>query len=83
MLPIHFDKICATLGNIRRDVEAVQTDGISSPRVLVFGETSGVVSSMFLLAGADVATCDLFPSEVDYIPHFDGDGSCQFVSIPS
>ena len=48
VLSIHFDEICATLGDIRRDVEAVQTDGISSPRVLVIGETSGVVSSMLL-----------------------------------
>eukprot|EP00962_Isochrysis_galbana_P058939 scaffold32285_cov130-Isochrysis_galbana.AAC.1 len=40
------------------------------PRVLVIGEVSGVVSSMFRLAGAQVATCDLHPSEIDYVPYF-------------
>eukprot|EP00962_Isochrysis_galbana_P052586 scaffold24055_cov113-Isochrysis_galbana.AAC.1 len=28
---------------------------------------------MFRLAGAQVATCDLLPSEIDYVPHFQGD----------
>jgi hypothetical protein len=44
-------------------------------RVLVTGEISGVVSSMFLRTGADVASCDLYPSEIQHVPHFLGDAS--------
>lgn len=68
VLPVHFDEICVTLCDVRRDVEAAQTDSVSCPRVLVIGETSGVVSSMFLLAGADVAT---YPKKVEAVRSID------------
>jgi hypothetical protein len=48
---------------------------LQPPRVLVVGETSGTVASSFLMAGADVATCDLEPTETPNIPHFQGDAS--------
>ena len=72
-LPKHFDELCAELTKTSQQVQDGLTSGCHAPRVLVVGETSGVVSSMFLLAGADVATCDLYPSEIDYVPHFQGD----------
>ena len=72
-LPKHFDELCAELTKTSQQVQDGLTSGCHAPRVLVVGETSGVVSSMFLPAGADVATCDLYPSEIDYVPHFQGD----------
>ena len=43
------------------------------PRVLVIGERTGVVATMFQKAGADVATNDLGETETPHIPHFQGD----------
>ena len=37
--------------------------GMPPPRVLIVGETRGVVARMFRDAGADVATCDVDPTE--------------------
>ena len=43
-------------------------------RVLIVGECSATLASMFVMAGADAATCDKFkPSESKTIPHFQGD----------
>ena len=81
VLPAYFDELCAELAAIH-DHDAVTLDArrgrgdsstSTSTRVLVVSEANGVVSSMLILAGAHVATCDLRPSEIDYTPHFRGD----------
>ena len=78
-LPKHFDEAVEALERLRRSAlssggESEQGPG-SRPRVLVVGETSAVVARMFARAGADVATCDVAPSEAPDIPHFVGDAS--------
>ena len=73
-VPAHYDSLLGSLVEIRDLVNSSQGAGVP-PRVLVVGETSGTVAGMFLLAGADVATCDLKPTETPHIPHFQGDAS--------
>jgi hypothetical protein len=76
-LPEHYDFLCTELNKISN---TTSNDNILSkmpPKVLVIGEVSGVVSSMFRMAGAHVATCDWKPSEIDYVPHFQGD--CKYI----
>lgn len=71
-LPVHYDELCRGLHLLYLDSADLVQSGHPAPRVIVLGETSGVVSSMFMLAGADVATCDLQSSEISYIPHYQG-----------
>jgi hypothetical protein len=76
-LPEHYDSLRAELNKISN---IISNDKILSKmplKVLVIGEVSGVVSSMFRMAGAHVATCDWKPSEIDYVPHFQGD--CKYI----
>lgn len=74
IIPIHYDYLCTELSKISDLISEDEKLSAQPPRVLVIGgEVSGVVSSMFRLAGAQVATCDLLPSEIDYVPHFQGD----------
>ena len=70
-LPAHWDQIQEQLAALRLRTE----QSPRRPLVLVLGETRGVIARMFRDAGADVATCDLDPSEDDSIPHFQGDAS--------
>ena len=79
-LPLHYDSMMAQLQNAREAAAQSKLGRESrAPRVLVAGETSGVVASMFAAAGADVATCDLDSreksSEMQGIPHFKGNAS--------
>ena len=37
------------------------------------GETSGVIANAFAKAGADVATCDIYPTTAPGVPQFVGD----------
>eukprot|EP00962_Isochrysis_galbana_P002708 scaffold745_cov113-Isochrysis_galbana.AAC.1 len=66
VIPIHYDYLCTELSKISDIINEDEKLSAQPPRVLVIGEVSGVVSSMFRLAGAQVATCDLLPSEIDY-----------------
>ena len=72
-LPAHWDRLLEQLARIRLSVARLRGEGCSPPRVLVAGESSGVVATMFMKAGADVATCDLKETETPHIPHFKGD----------
>ena len=74
-VPEHIDLIQSTLAQIRGETLELSGGGVPPPRVLVVGERSGVVARMFKQAGADVATCDLEPSECKEIPHFQGDAA--------
>jgi len=75
VLPFHYCAICETLAAIKLDCDAQRAEGIANPRILVIGDTSGVLRSMFYLAGADVVSCDFKPSQVSHIPHYEGDGA--------
>jgi hypothetical protein len=71
-LPEHYDFLCTELNKIS---DIISNDKILSkrpPKVLVIGKVSSVVS-MFRMAGVHVATCDWKPSEINYVPHFQGD----------
>ena len=72
-LPIHYHELIEKLAAVREGDARSQLPGEAKPRVLVIGETSGVVASMFAEAGIEVCTCDLGPSTRDDIPHFQGD----------
>ena len=72
-LPKHYDDICEQLGHLRRDVQRGHGEGMSPPRVLVDGDTSGTMDTIFLLAGADIATCGVGVAPTQQVPHFDGD----------
>ena len=75
-LPSHYDDILAELEHIRSALSAFSGgEQHLRPKVLIVGETSGVVASMMKRAGADVATCDLQPTETPNIPHFQGDAA--------
>jgi hypothetical protein len=65
------------LTKLNGSIESDDVLRVSPPKVLVIGETSGVVSTMFRMAGTQVATCDLYPSEIEYVPHFKGD--CKYI----
>ena len=70
-LPDHWIDLQTALSELK-----IQSALLARPvRVLVLGETRGVVARMFCMAGAEVATCDLSPSECDDIPHFQGDAA--------
>ena len=73
VLPEHFDRMVSDLQQLANKAAAMCGD--YRPRVLIVGETSGVVAGMFKLAGMDVATCDLAPSERSDIPHYQGDAT--------
>ena len=75
--PTHHDEVVDALALLRHRVLGLS--GGRVPRVLVVGETAGengeppTVAKAFRDAGADVATCDLKPSNFEGIPHFQGD----------
>ena len=73
--PEHLDQLTAALAAVHEDVAQSKSGGVALPRVLILGETSGVVARAFRAAGADVATCDLCPTSTPEIPHFHGDAS--------
>ena len=78
VLPDHYDTLLEQLHTLRRDTESTKLGGSSrAARVLIVGETSGVIGRMFREAGADVATCDLHASDSDTPDtlHFKGDAS--------
>ena len=68
-VPFHYDALCERLSAVKDRVLRLRGKGIPAPRVLVIGETSGVIAGMFMKAGADVLTCDLQPTETPHIPH--------------
>ena len=74
-VPEHEAQLQAALAAVHEDVQQAKSGGVPPPRVLVAGETSGVVAHAFLSAGADVATCDLEVTTTPEIPHFQGDSS--------
>jgi hypothetical protein len=76
-LPVHYDFLCDQLSKLNDLVTADANLRSLPPRVLVVGETSGVVPPMFQMAGAQVAACDLYPSEIEYVPHSLGD--CKYI----
>ena len=71
----HNEALQAKLALVHADVDTFKSGGGRAPKVLVLGETSGVIARAFLNAGADVATCDLQTSTSPEIPHFKGDFS--------
>ena len=73
VLPSHYDELMTELAGIRGRVDALVAKGVRRPRVLVAGERHSVVACMYREAGADVATCDLEPSDCPSIPHYRGD----------
>jgi hypothetical protein len=77
--PEHYDEVVEALAEMRARALPQSGEASQGPclrvRVLVAGETSAVVARMFRQAGADVATCDLKPSEATDIPHFQGSES--------
>ena len=74
-LPVHMEELMAALARISAAATLQWGEGRRRPRVLVVGETSGVIAGMFRRAGADVATCDLSPTETPDIPHYCGDAA--------
>ena len=75
-LPTHFDEVVDALAALRTSARSQLGGSLDrAPRVLVVGEVHATVARMFARAGADVATCDLQPSEASDIPHFEGDAS--------
>jgi hypothetical protein len=75
-LPEHYDFLGTELNKISNMISNDKIFSKMPPKVLVIGEVSCVVSSMFRMSGAYVATCDWKPSEIDYVPHFQGDCKC-------
>ena len=77
VLPVHHDEVVAALDRLRTLVLSSSGGGLgpSTPRVLVVGETHGVVANMFARVGVEVATCDLKTTDTPKIPHFQGDAS--------
>ena len=66
VLPDHYDTLLEQLHTLRRNTGLNKLGGSSrAARVLIVGETSGVIGRMFREAGADVATCDLHASSSD------------------
>jgi hypothetical protein len=74
-IPVHYDTLLRELARIHEAVAQSKSGGGRPPRVLVIGETSGVISRAFRSAGADAANCDLEPSVAKEVPHFLGDFS--------
>ena len=74
-LPAHWDVIVSDLSRICQLVARHRGGGLAPPRVLITGEKNGVLASLFKMAGADVATCDLQPTETPQIPHFQGEAA--------
>ena len=78
-LPQHHSELLDQLQRVREATDAAKLGGSRAPKVLIVGETSGVTSSMFATAGADVATCDIQSREateaINGIPHFQGDAA--------
>ena len=76
-IPEHYDEVVERLSRLCSNASSSFGGelGLRKPRVLVVGETHGVVASMFLTAGADAATCDLKGTDTPHIPHFQGDAS--------
>ena len=72
VLPVHYDSLVDMLASM---ATSALSRGGRQPRVLIAGERTGVVASMFALAGADVATADFNPTETPNIPHYQGDVS--------
>jgi hypothetical protein len=72
-LPEHYDFLCTELNKMSNTI----SNDKMHPKVLVIDEVSGVVSSMFRMAGAHVATCDWKPSKIDHVLHFQGD--CKYI----
>ena len=75
VLPKHYEELVLKLRAVGESALSHQGAGLPPPKVLIAGETSGRVATMFKMAGADVATCDLQPSECAAIPHFIGDAA--------
>ena len=77
VLPVHYDEVVAALDRMRTLVLSSSGGGLGprTPRVLVVGETHGVVANMFARVGVEVATCDLKTTDTPKIPHFQGDAS--------
>lgn len=77
ILPVHYDEVVAALERMRTLVLSSSGGGLGprTPRVLVVGETHGVVANMFARVGVEVATCDLKTTDTPKIPHFQGDAS--------
>ena len=74
-LPEHYEQALTDAECVHEAVRKLSRGGIRSPRVLVVGETSGVVAGWFIKAGADAATCDIQPTKTPHIPHYQGDAS--------
>ena len=74
-IPEHHDEVVEKLSQLKKATLRLSGGGTRPPRVLVVGETSGIVARAFQQAGADVATCDLKPSECPDVPHYQGDAS--------
>ena len=72
VIPVHYSSM---IEELRHVAASAHKSGARRPRVLIVGEKSGVIASMFALAGADVATCDVVDTETPHIPHFKGDAS--------
>ena len=74
--PDNIDEVVDELARLRVAALGLSGGGKTRQvRVLVVGENSGVVARMFRDAGADVATCDLKPTECEDIPHYEGDAA--------
>ena len=76
VIPPHFEYMRDLLDTLREAVQQTKVGGGESraPRVLIVGETEpSHLALAFKWAGADVATCDLSPSNTIDIPHFRGD----------
>ena len=73
--PENIDEVVDRLAQLSAAVATLVGEGCRRPRVLIIGERHAVTARLFRDAGADVATCDLLPSEDADIPHFLGDAS--------
>ena len=76
-IPQHYESMLASIRSLASRFASASSHWGQSrrPRVLIAYEKSAVVASLFKMAGADVATCDLKPSENSEIPHFQGDAA--------
>ena len=75
VLPEHYNHILDSLSELRTQTQHAAEAGNRRPRVLVACERHAVVAKLFREAGADVATCDIHPTDTPGIPHYQGDAN--------
>ena len=72
-IPENYNELIVELRRVATMIARHREAGMPKPRVLIVGESHGVLAKLFAMAGADVATCDLKATETKEFPHYQGD----------